>query len=255
MLIADQGFGDGIQFCRYIPWAAERCAEVVVACSRELQPLIGQIPGIAKMFDRWEGAPASAAYLPLSGLPRLHGTTLDTIPADTVPYLKPEPERVARWKARLGELAAPHHRRVGLVWAGRPTHKNDRNRSVALTRLSALTDLPGVTYVLAAEGTGGSAGRRLFRPGAAGQPRPRGRRVHRLPGDHGRPGPGGHRRHRGRPSGRGDGQDRCSSCSPMRPTGAGSSGGRIPPGTPARACSAPLPPRTGTRSRPRSRRR
>ncbi len=147
MLIADQGFGDGIQFCRYIPWAAQRCGEVVVACSRELQPLIGQIPGIATMFDRWEVAPASAAYLPLSGLPRLHGTTLDTIPADTVPYLTPEPARVAKWKARLDELAAPHHRRLGLVWAGRPTHKNDRNRSVALNRLTALTDLPGVTYI------------------------------------------------------------------------------------------------------------
>lgn len=147
MLIADQGFGDGIQFCRYIPWAAQRCSEVVVACSRELQPLIGQIPGIAQMFDRWETAPASVAYLPLSGLPRLHGTTLDNIPADIVPYLKPDPARVAKWKARIDELAAPHHRRIGLVWAGRPTHKNDRNRSVALSRLSALTDIPGVTYV------------------------------------------------------------------------------------------------------------
>jgi len=154
MLIADQGFGDGIQFCRYIPWAAERCAEVVVACSRELQPLIGQIPGIKTMFDRWEVAPASAAYLPLSGLPRLHGTTLDNIPADTVPYLKPEPARVAKWKARLDELAAPHHRRIGLVWAGRPTHKNDRNRSVSLNRLSPLTDIPGVTYISLQKGPG-----------------------------------------------------------------------------------------------------
>ncbi len=146
MLIADQGFGDGIQFCRYIPWAAERCAEVVVAASKELQPLIGQIPGISKMFDRWEVAPACAAFLPLSGLPRLHGTRIDNVPAQ-IPYLRPEPARVARWKARVDELAAPGHRRIGLVWAGRPTHKNDRNRSVALSRLGPLTSLSGVTYV------------------------------------------------------------------------------------------------------------
>lgn len=147
MLIADQGFGDGIQFCRYIPWAAKRCAEVVVACSRELQPLIGQVPGIKTMFDRWEVAPASAAYLPLSGLPRLHGTRLDNIPSDSVPYLTPDPRLAAKWKARIDQLAAPHHRRVGIVWAGRPTHKNDRNRSVALNRLSAITDLDGITFV------------------------------------------------------------------------------------------------------------
>ena len=146
MLIADQGFGDGIQFARYIPWAAERAPEVVLACSRELQPLIGQIPGIATMFDRWEAAPPCAAFLPLSGLPRLHGTTLDNIPAD-IPYLNTDPDKAARWKARVDELAAPHHRRIGLVWAGRPTHRNDRNRSVALSGLGAITDLPGVTFV------------------------------------------------------------------------------------------------------------
>ena len=147
MLIADQGFGDGIQFSRYIPWAAERCAEVVLACSRELQPLLGQLPGVAQMFDRWEIAPASAAYLPLSGLPRLHGTRANNVPTSLIPYLKPDAERTIKWKARVDELTAPHHRRIGLVWAGRPTHKNDRNRSVALNRLSALTDLDGITYV------------------------------------------------------------------------------------------------------------
>ena len=146
MLIADQGFGDGIQFARYISWAAGRCGELVVACSRELQPLIGQLPGVASMFDRWEAAPPAAAFLPLSGLPRLHGTRLDTIPAD-IPYLRADAERAAAWKARLDTLAAPGHRRIGLAWAGRPTHKNDRNRSVALNRLSAITSVDAVTFI------------------------------------------------------------------------------------------------------------
>ena len=146
MLIADQGFGDGIQFCRYIPWAAGRCEELVIACSRELQPLIAQVAGGATLFDRWEAAPAAAAFLPLSGLPRLHGTRLDTIPAD-IPYLRADPARAAAWKARLDMFCAPSHRRVGLVWAGRPTHKNDRNRSVTLNGLGTITDLDGVTFV------------------------------------------------------------------------------------------------------------
>lgn len=146
MLIADQGFGDGIQFARYIPWAAKRCGELVVACSGELQPLIGQLPGIATMFDRWEAAPECAAYLPLSGLPRLHGTRLDNVPAD-IPYLTADPVKATAWKARVDTLAAPSHRRIGLVWAGRPTHKNDRNRSVALSALSAITAVDGVTFV------------------------------------------------------------------------------------------------------------
>lgn len=153
LLIADQGFGDGIQFGRYIPWAAQRVPELVLACSRELQPLLGQLDGVATLFDRWEAAPECAAFLPLSGLPRVHGTRLDTVPAD-IPYLRADPALAARWKARVDALAAPGHRRIGLVWAGRPTHKNDRNRSVALTALTALTDLPGVTFVGLQKGPG-----------------------------------------------------------------------------------------------------
>ncbi len=153
MLIADQGFGDGIQFARYIPWVKERCAEVVVACSQELQPLIRQIPGADSLFDRWEAAPACAAFIPLSGLPRLHGTRVETIPWRG-PYLKADPDKAARWKARLDQLVAPDHRRIGLVWAGRPTHKNDRNRSVALKDLAPLTDLPGITFVSLQKGPG-----------------------------------------------------------------------------------------------------
>ncbi|MEO7027458.1 MAG: tetratricopeptide repeat protein, partial [Caulobacteraceae bacterium] len=153
MLIADQGFGDGIQFARYIPWAIERCAEVVVACSKELQPLIGQVPGISALFDRWEAAPACAAFIPLSGLPRLHGTRVDTVPWDG-PYLKADPGKATRWRERLDQLVAPGHRRIGLVWAGRPTHKNDRNRSVALTALAPLTELAGITFVSLQKGPG-----------------------------------------------------------------------------------------------------
>jgi hypothetical protein len=147
MLIADQGFGDCIQFCRYIPWAADRVGgEVVLACGMELQPLLGQLPGIDLMFDRWENCPTSDAYLPLSGLPRLHGTHLGNMPA-SVPYLRPAPDKAALWGARLDALISPRHRRVGLVWAGRPTHSNDRNRSISLDMLAPATNIDGVTFV------------------------------------------------------------------------------------------------------------
>jgi Flp pilus assembly protein TadD len=146
LLVADQGFGDGIQFARYIPWAAARCRELVVACSRELQPILRQLPGIKLLFDRWEEAPRAAAYSPLSGLPRLHGTRLDTIPAG-IPYLSADPARVAVWAARLAGLTARHHRRIGLVWAGRPTHNNDRNRSTTLDSLAPLGELEEVSFV------------------------------------------------------------------------------------------------------------
>jgi len=152
MLIADQGFGDCIQFARYIPWAAARAPEVVVACGREMRPLISQVPGVKMMFERWDDCPKCAAYLPLSGLPRVHGTRLGAVPAE-IPYLRPDPAKAASWAARLGTLTAPSHRRIGLVWAGRPTHLNDHNRSVALQTLAPVTAVDGVTLVSLQKGS------------------------------------------------------------------------------------------------------
>ena len=146
LLIADQGFGDSIQFSRYIPWAAERCGSVVLAASRELQPLFRQMPGVASVFDQWDQAPPCVAYCPLSGLPRLHGTRIDNIPSG-VPYLSADPERAAAWRARLDQLAAPGSLRVGVAWAGRPNHRNDANRSMGLADLSPIGELDGVTLV------------------------------------------------------------------------------------------------------------
>jgi len=45
LLVADQGYGDVIQFARYIPWAAQRCPDIAVACSVELHPVIAQLAG------------------------------------------------------------------------------------------------------------------------------------------------------------------------------------------------------------------
>jgi tetratricopeptide (TPR) repeat protein len=146
LLIADQGFGDSIQFCRYIPWVCARCPQVVVVADPLLHPLIRQIDPAVKLADHWDRCPPFAAYCPLSGLPRLHGTTLDTIPGK-VPYLHPDPVRTAAWRSRLQDLLPSGLRRVGIVWAGRPTHNNDLNRSMSLSAFAPIAALDGVSLV------------------------------------------------------------------------------------------------------------
>jgi hypothetical protein len=146
LLIADQGYGDVVQFARYIPWVLERCPNIVIACSAELIPLIDWMyPGLPTL-TRWDDLPPYAAFCPFSGLPRLHGTRLDTIP-QAVPYLCADPARVEAWRGRLAEMLPAGLKRVGLVWAGRPTHNNDVNRTVALAALSPLGAVPGVAFV------------------------------------------------------------------------------------------------------------
>lgn len=146
LLIADQGYGDVIQFSRYIPWAASRCIDLAIACSVELRPVIAQLAGGARIFDNWDNCPEFAAHCALSGLPRLAGTTADTIPGDT-PYLRADEAKFAAWAARLWGLLPQGYRRIGIVWAGRPTHRNDRQRSLQLAQLAPLAALPNVALV------------------------------------------------------------------------------------------------------------
>jgi Flp pilus assembly protein TadD len=155
LLIADQGLGDVIQFCRYIPWVCGRCPNVAVAADALMHPLIRQVCPAAKLVENWAHCPPFAAYCPLSGLPRLHGTTLDTIPGK-IPYLSADLTRIAAWRARLQDLLPPGLRRVGIAWAGRPTHNNDFNRSTSLAALAALAALDGIALVSLQKGPGQS---------------------------------------------------------------------------------------------------
>lgn len=143
LLVADQGFGDVIQFSRYIPWARERCPKLVLACSAEMQPLMRHTYPWLPLFNRWDLCPGFAAYSSLSGLPRLHGTRLHNIPAD-VPYFRAEPEKAAFWKQRLAAMLPSGKRRVGIVWSGRP---QPPNRSTSLQALAPIAALGGIALV------------------------------------------------------------------------------------------------------------
>ncbi|MBN9511307.1 MAG: tetratricopeptide repeat protein [Alphaproteobacteria bacterium] len=151
LLIADQGFGDVIMFARYLPWAFARAASVSVATSGEMRALLERhYPG-ASYFSRWDECPAFAAYCPFSGLSRLAGTRLDSVPPPA-PLWAPPAEKRAEWQARLDALVPAGLRRIAIAWAGRPTHNNDRNRSITLDVLAPLGALPGVALLAVQKG-------------------------------------------------------------------------------------------------------
>jgi Tfp pilus assembly protein PilF len=136
LIIGDQGFGDCIQFGRLIPWAAARAPKPTLACSGELNTILRQIPGIGKIVSRWEDTGEYGAYIPLSGLPRLAHIGTDNVPAET--YLAANPALVSAWGQKLTRLVPSGKRRIALVWAGRPTHKNDRKRTMKLAQFAPL---------------------------------------------------------------------------------------------------------------------
>ncbi|MDF0583775.1 tetratricopeptide repeat protein [Bradyrhizobium yuanmingense] len=139
LVCADEGLGDAIQLVRYIPLLASRGARVVLIVQDALRPLLSNMEGVSECLPGSSGArlPPFDLHCPLSNLPLIFGTRLETIPA-AVSYLPlPSQERVQAWESRLGPRA---RRRVGLVWSGNPEHLNDHNRSIPFHMLTGLLD-------------------------------------------------------------------------------------------------------------------
>ena len=145
LLVADQGFGDMIQFARYIPWVKQRVPKLAVGWGPEVTALLGHHPDIDVCFAKWADAPPHDAYVLLSSLPQIFGTELANIPAP-IPYLTVNDNRVAFWGQRLAQLRPQRRLRVGLAWSGRPTHPNNLRRSMRLANLAPILAVPGVDF-------------------------------------------------------------------------------------------------------------
>jgi tetratricopeptide (TPR) repeat protein len=139
---AEQGIGDTIQFCRFVP-ALGRQAKVVLEVQPSLTRLLADLPGIAQIVAQGDALPDFDLHCPLMSLPFVQRTTLETIPEES-PYLAVPAEANARWSARLDPYKGL---RIGLTWAGNPTYGNDRNRSIDLRQLEPLLDIPGTVFV------------------------------------------------------------------------------------------------------------
>jgi hypothetical protein len=147
---AEQGFGDSIQFCRYLrrlPVAREVVFEVPQALARLMEGL----DGVGRVVVKGEELPPHDVQIPLMSLPHVLAEGEAGVAAE-VPYLRPAPAEVGVWRRRLEGLDGL---RVGVAWAGNPAYPNDRRRSMRLARLAALGRVPGVTLVSLQKGEAG----------------------------------------------------------------------------------------------------
>ncbi len=142
LLYAEQGFGDTIQFCRYVPMVKALGARVVLEAPAPLLPLLRTLAGVDELVAFGGALPSFDVQTPLMSLPLSFGTRLETIPA-TVPYLACDPVRVEKWRALLGPARGL---RVGLAWSGNAALQSDNVRSARLATLAPLFR-DGVEYV------------------------------------------------------------------------------------------------------------
>ena len=154
LLYAEQGLGDTIQFARYAPLVAQRGARVILECHAELHPLLRQLPGVAQCLKRGEPLPSFDYHAPLLSMPLSFQTfSVDAIPGG-VPYLRADDEKAQAWRGRLS--SEPAAMRIGVAWAGDPTHKLDLMRSCALKDFAPLADLDGVAFYSLQKGARGA---------------------------------------------------------------------------------------------------
>jgi tetratricopeptide (TPR) repeat protein len=140
---AEQGFGDALQFVRYVSMIVERHATVLLECQPELVRLFAGIPGVAGVIAYGSPLPAFDLHIPMMSLPRVFRTTLANVPA-RVPYLRVEEALERRWRASVNTPASAL--RVGFTWSGTSHLKQLLNRACPLESLLPLLAAPDVAF-------------------------------------------------------------------------------------------------------------
>ncbi len=145
---AEQGFGDALQFVRYLPLIIERAggSGIILECRPEQASLFKQFESprmrVVERSASDETLPPFDLHLPLLSAP-LTLREFAPLPAKA-PYLVADSKLRDRWRRRLGCEAKF---RVGLAWAGDPGHGHDRRRSIPPEKLSPLLEVPGIEFV------------------------------------------------------------------------------------------------------------
>jgi tetratricopeptide (TPR) repeat protein len=139
---AEQGLGDTIQFCRYVPRVRERGAQVIFAVQDSLMRLMKTLSPSIRILGQEGMLPQFDYHIPLLSMPFAFRTTLDNCPAG-IPYLRGEPDRVEKWRSRLGSQGF----RIGICWQGNPKGVVAIGRSFPLRYFDEIAAIPGVRLI------------------------------------------------------------------------------------------------------------
>ncbi len=139
----EQGLGDTLQFCRYVPLLARLGARVVLEVPASLRRLLACLPGVDQTLTRGESVPGFDWHCPMMSLPGRFTAHRHEF-AWEVAYLSAHPADAQKWSERLGK---PSGRRIGLVWSGgfRPDqpelHATNQRRNLPFESLAPLIEL------------------------------------------------------------------------------------------------------------------
>jgi tetratricopeptide (TPR) repeat protein len=148
LVFGEQGFGDTLQFGRYLTLVAEKFpGGVSIVVDSPLYELfrhsfpqvevLGTIP-LDQRAWQWQ--------CPLLSLPLALGTTLETVPKH-IPYLMADPVRVVHWQVRIASLKLPANTlKIGVAWRPGAGMKNAKLRTLTIQHITPLLNQSGCAW-------------------------------------------------------------------------------------------------------------
>lgn len=143
LIYAEQGAGDGIQFIRYAKQLKELGATVYVHCAPCLNNLFERMETIDRVVNRdivHSKGPEFPEYdyqCAIMSLPHL----LQDFEISGEPYIEPA---TTAFRKHLVDEYGEDTFKIGVIWAGSPSHPNDKKRSIPLKHFKALQEVEGV---------------------------------------------------------------------------------------------------------------
>ena len=150
LILAEQGFGDSLHFCRLISDVAQRGWKVIFAVPPFLMKLMEKVEGVSEVTNIEKNFPACDVYSPLLSLPMIFKLTWETLPPFK-PYLFSDPQHSKKWAMRLKKEQKDRFK-VGLVWCGNPREFKldykvaDQRRSLQPDSLGPLLAIEGIDF-------------------------------------------------------------------------------------------------------------
>lgn len=150
LIHAEQGFGDTIQFCRYLRSLEADAKNIVFQVPTRLMPLIRSLSTEIRIVDTLESGDRCDMEVPLLSLPHLIGPAAP-LAAEPGGYLVADHDRQQEWANRL---TAPDGPSIAICWQGNADYRYDRSRSIPLSAFEPLSQIAGALLISVQQGPG-----------------------------------------------------------------------------------------------------
>lgn len=144
VIYGEQGYGDVIQFARFLPQLQAQARRVVVTVRPELVRLLQLIPNL-HVLPRGQALPPHDCHCPIVSLAKHFNITLADLPGKMPYFTLPPTDKLT---------LSPGYKHVALVWQGSKTHRRDHHRSLPLSAIAPLLSIPGICWWSVQKGEG-----------------------------------------------------------------------------------------------------